>query len=148
AGEIFLVSNVLPNLSRYPVWLWQSQSPLVLLALVPLFAAGRTGNRPAVWLCAALFIATLASYLVYSPFEEWWYLRFLLPSIPALLVLVAAGLVIFARRLPPLWGRLAVIATVIVLVTLATRYTKLHAAPGPLRDGERRYADVGLFIGQ
>ncbi len=148
AGEIFLVSNVLPNLSRYPVWLWQSQSPLVLLALVPLFAAGRTGNRPAVWLCAALFIATLASYLVYSPFEEWWYLRFLLPSIPALLVLVAAGLVIIARRLPPLWGRLAVIATVIVLVTLATRYTKLHAAPGPLRDGERRYADVGLFIGQ
>src|SRR6185369_18017445 len=122
AGEIFLVSNVLPNLSRYPVWLWQSQSPLVLLALVPLFAAGRTGNRPAVWLCAALFIATLASYLVYSPFEEWWYLRFLLPAIPALLVLVATGLVAIGRRLPAPWGRVTVATVTILLVTYTARF--------------------------
>jgi 4-amino-4-deoxy-L-arabinose transferase-like glycosyltransferase len=148
AGEIFLASNILPNLSRYPVWLWQSQSPLILLALVPLWSRMEHANRTAVWLCAALFVATLASYLVYSPFEEWWYLRFLLPAIPALLVLVAAGIVMSARRLPPVWRSLTVIASVIVLVALTTWYTNLRAAPGPMRDAERRYADVGLFIGQ
>lgn len=149
AGEIFLASNVLPNLSRYPVWLWNSQSPLIVLAVVPLLPAfNRRDNRSAAWLCAALFVATLVSYLVYSPFEEWWYLRFLLPAVPAFLVLMAAGLVDIARWLPAMWGRLAVIATVIVLVTMTTRYTNAHAAPGPLRDGERRYADVGVFVGE
>jgi hypothetical protein len=148
AGEIFLASNVLPNLSRYPVWLWQSQSPLILLALLPLFRRGDGRPRSALWLCAALFLATLASYLVYSPFEEWWYLRFLLPAMPAFFVLMAAGLVIAARRVPTAWGRLAALAAVIILIAVTTRFTNAHAAPGPLRDGERRYADIGLFVGQ
>jgi hypothetical protein len=135
-------------LSRYPIWLWRSQSPFILLAVLPLFPALNRRNRPAMWLCAALFASTLASYLVYTPFEEWWYLRFLLPAIPAFFVLMAAGIVFTARRLPPAWARLTVVATVMILVTVTTRYTKAHAAPDPLGDAERRYADVGVFVSQ
>ena len=29
----------------------------------------------------------VGSYLPYSPFDEWWYLRFLLPALPLLLIL-------------------------------------------------------------
>jgi hypothetical protein len=147
AEEIFSIRNIGPNLARYPVWLWQSQSSLVLLAFVPFLPRFRGEiSRPAARLCAALFIATLFSYLLYFQFEEWWYLRFLLPAIPAVLALMAAGLVAVGRMLPRPWGHVAITAVTIVLVASTTRFSNAQGMFGPLRDGERRYADVGLYI--
>ena len=147
AEEIFALSNIGPNLARYPVWLSQTQSPLVLLALVPFLPRFRADvDTRAVRLCAALFLATLGSYLVYSPFEEWWYLRFLLPAIPALLVLMSTGMVVLGRRLPRPWGHVTVTAVALLLLTFAMRFNQRHGMFGPLRDGERRYADVGVYI--
>jgi hypothetical protein len=148
-APMFLVSNVLPNLARYPAWLWRSQSPLVLFALLPLAPPFvRDVNRRAVTLFVGLIVATLASYLLYAQFEEWWYLRFLLPALPALFVLQAMGLVAFGRRLPGAWGRGAVTVIAILIVMRTTQFTNAMAPPGPLGLGERRYPDVGLFISQ
>ena len=149
ASQIFLASNIVPNLKRYPVWLWDTQSPFILLALLPLMPPfNREVDRRSVLLCAALFAGTLLSYLVYSPFEEWWYLRFLLPAMPALFVLLAMGIVSAGRRLPSSWRRIPVIAVIIIIVTLTSRFSRFTLTPGALRDSERRYADVGLFISQ
>lgn len=149
AGELYSVSNILPNLARYPVWLWQSQSPMVLLALVPLLPRfGRDVYPPAMRLCAALFGGTLVSYLMYAPFEEWWYLRFLLPAIPALLVLMSTGMVVLARRLPRVRGRVVVTAVTFLMVAYTIRVSQAHGIFGPLKAGERRYADVGAYIQQ
>jgi len=149
AEEIFSLSNVLPNLTRYPVWLWKSQSPLILLAVLPLLPPfNRDGSRRAVRLCAALFLATLASYLVYAPFEEWWYLRFLLPAIPSLMVLLALGIVFAARRFSATWARIGVMAATILIVTMTARFSSAVAPPAPLREGERRYVDVGVYVNQ
>ena len=95
---------------------------------------------------AALFLAALLSYLVYSPFEEWWYLRYLLPAIPAVLALMATGVVTPARRLPRPWGRVAVTGITLVLVANATRFNVGHGMFGELKEGERRYAVVGTYI--
>ncbi len=147
AAELFSVTSITANLARYPVWLWQSQSPLVLLALVPLLPRFRDDAwQPAVRLCAALFLATLFSYLMYSTFEEWWYLRFLLPAIPAVLVLMSTGLVAVGRRLPQPWGRVGVTAVTILLLTYTTRFNSDQGIFGGLKDHERRYADVGSYI--
>jgi hypothetical protein len=149
AGELYSAGAILPNLARYPVWLWQSQSPMVLLAFVPLLPRlGCEVSRPAVRLCTALFAGTLISYLVYAPFEEWWYLRFLLPAIPAVLVLMATGLVVLARRLPREWGRVAVAAAALLMAAYTMRVSHGHGIFGPLKAGERRYADVGTYIQQ
>jgi hypothetical protein len=149
AGELYSVSNILPNLARYPVWLWQSQSPMVLLALVPLLPRfGRDVDRPAVRLCAALFGGTLVSYLMYAPFEEWWYLRFLLPAIPAMLVLMSTGMVVLARRLPRARGRVVVTGVALLVIVYTTRLNQAHGVFGPLQAGERRYADVGTYVYQ
>ena len=68
-----------PNLARYPVWLWQSQSPLVLLALVPLLPRFRgDASQPAVRLCAALFLATLLQLPRVLPLR-----RVVVPAVPA-----------------------------------------------------------------
>jgi hypothetical protein len=147
AEQLFSISNIAPNLTRYPVWLWQSQSPLVLCALLPLVPPfNRDGSRPAVRLCAALFAGTLLSYLVYFQFEEWWYLRFLLVAMPALFVLIATGLVAVGRRLPMAWGRLAVAAAAVLLLILTSRFTHAHGDPASQQDAERRYADVGTYL--
>jgi hypothetical protein len=147
AAQLYSFSTIVPNLARYPVWLWQSQSPVVLLALLPLLPRfRRDAFQPAVRLFAALFIATLFSYLVYFRFEEWWYLRFLLPAIPALFVLMSTGLVAIGRRLPAPWGRAAVAAVTILLVAYTARFNIGHGMFGPLKAGERRYADVGAYI--
>jgi hypothetical protein len=147
AGEIFSASNILPNLARYPVWLWQSQSPFVVLALLPLLPPfNRVADRAAVRLCAALFVATLFSYLVYFQFEEWWYLRFLLPALPALLVLVATALVELRGRIGDPWGGIAAIGVALVMLTMTTRFNYGHVGPSGVQDGERRYVDVGAFV--
>jgi hypothetical protein len=149
AAEIYAAGSVIPNLARYPVWLWQSQSPLILLALVPFLPRFRgDASAPAVRLCAALFLATLACYLPYFAFEEWWYLRFLLPAVPAVLVLLSTGIVTLGRRLPRPWGHVAVTAVTLLLLTYTTRFSQEHGMFGPLKEGERRYADVGTYIHQ
>jgi hypothetical protein len=147
AREIYSLGSIIPNLARYPVWLWQSQSPLVLLALVPFLPRFRRDvSPPAVRLCAALFLATLLSYVVYSPFEEWWYLRFLLPAIPAFLILMAAGVVALGRRLPRPWGPMAVTGVTSLLIAFTIQFSIAHGTFGPVRTGERRYADVGTYL--
>jgi hypothetical protein len=147
AREIYSLGTIIPNLTRYPVWLWQSQSPLVLLALVPFLPRLRRDvSRPAVRLCAALFLATLLSYLVYFVFEEWWYLRFLLPAIPAVLVLTAGGIVTLGRRIPRPWGPVAVTAVLSLLIAHTIQFSLSREIFGRVKAGERRYADIGTYV--
>lgn len=149
AREIYSLATIVPNLARYPAWLWQSQSPLVLLALVAFIPPfSRESSRPAVRLCAALCLATLLSYLVYFAFEEWWYLRFLLPAIPAFLILMASGIVTLGRRIPRPWGQIAVAGTTSLLIAYTTHFSVSHGIFGRVKAGERRYADIGTYVHQ
>ena len=147
AEEIFALENIVPNLMRYPVWLWQSQSPLVLIAFIPLLSPFRSdAYQQAVRLLTALFLATLISYLVYFRFEEWWYLRFLLPAMPAVLVLMSTGMVAIGRRVPKPWGRVAVTAVALLLLAHTMRFNVAHGMFGTVSEAERRYAEVGTYI--
>jgi hypothetical protein len=48
----------------------------------------------------SLIALTLLSYIFYTPFEVWTYLRFLLPAYPALFVLMAMGIRVICNKLP------------------------------------------------
>jgi hypothetical protein len=100
-----------------------------------------------------MVIVNVALYLPYVVFEEWWYLRFLLPSIPLVLVLMVATLSglwhrVRARRAkrPPLrtFGgdpTLAIVALAVFFVMQARDRSvfRLHAL-------EARYARGGAFV--
>lgn len=100
-GALFGTANVVPNLLRYPTWLVDSQTPLVVAAIGAPFVLrtlqanwrqGPRGARPArpAWMVAtgAAFTASVVGpYLLYVPFDDWWYLRFLLPALPVVLTL-------------------------------------------------------------
>jgi hypothetical protein len=92
------------NLRTYASWLVQTQTPLIALALVPIFAeqalsAGSKGTSPRACLSALLGL-TFVSYVFYGEFDHWLYLRFLLPAYPAMFVLTAAAIRYLCLKVP------------------------------------------------
>jgi len=96
-GRLFGLVSFPTNASRYFRWLIETQTPFPLLAFASPFVVDRS-RRPMVWLALALIVSTLLIYFIYVPFDDWSYLRFLLPAIGLMLVLASAVIVHFA------WG--------------------------------------------
>jgi hypothetical protein len=153
---LFNWSHVWPNLARYPRWLLETETPFVLLALIapfvlqPVPAARLDQPAPrtiaAVWLC---FIATVfLSYLFYLPFDEWWYLRFLLPAYPPMLVLSSVALVRLLTpltRVAPDAKGFAAAAVVALVARHGVDYAVDRGAPSLWR-AEQRYLTVGEYV--
>lgn len=156
-GELYALANVPLNLWRYVSWLWQTQTPFVFAGLaVPILAwmlvrrgqAGSATPRPATLaFVLGVPLIVLVSYLVYAVFNEWWYLRFLLPGLPVLLVLSSALAFGCATRLPASL-RLPVVG--LGLAMLAARYVHMAEAGQAfdLRALEERYRATGTFVSQ
>lgn len=102
--EPYSWSSVPLNVRNYIVWMIETQTPFILLALVPLFVPGALrDDSPAASTGAclgAVLLLTLLSYLFYATFNNWFYLRFLLPAYAALFVLLAAALRWVAWTMP------------------------------------------------
>jgi hypothetical protein len=102
--ELYSFGALPLNVRNYLVWLVQTQTPLMLLAAVPLvMREGLREDSPSVSAracLAALIGLTLLSYVFYATFDHWFYLRFLLPAYPALLVLMVAALRWLAGKMP------------------------------------------------
>jgi len=79
-----------PNVVQFTTWLLRTQTPFIFLALL-----ARTWH--ARW-CVAFAACVFACYVCYLPFDNWTYLRFLLPAIPMLVVAASETLVTFVRR--------------------------------------------------
>jgi hypothetical protein len=137
-----------PNLARYPRWLVETQTPFILASILPLVSRrfvlpGTLSEQWPVRFSVALFLTLLlASYVFYLPFDAWWFLRFLLPGYPVLLVL-AAGL---ARGARPGVGRTSQVILMITVVMLVfARELSIAQVRGVFnqRTGEQRYVTVG-----
>lgn len=102
--ELYALSSVPLNVRNYSVWIVQTQTPLILLALVPLFVRGalrETHGDVSPRACLAAIVGlTCLSYLFYATFDHWFYLRFLLPAYPTIFVLLAAAIRWIALALP------------------------------------------------
>jgi hypothetical protein len=93
ASDLFAIEHVGVNLSNYSRALLQTQLGFPLLGVAAVWLVPR-GVRSLAWLATGITGAVVATYLLYSPFPEWWYLRFLLPVLPmmtALAIAVVAG---------------------------------------------------------
>ncbi len=96
-SALFSVGHLAPNAARYFSWMSQSHTAAWLLALAaPFLLPG-----PLTALFISLFLVNVASYLPYAVFEDWSYLRFLLPTIPLLLILAVAVIDAVCRRIRP-----------------------------------------------
>lgn len=84
---LFSLAHVGPNLARYPRWLLETHTPFIALAAFAPLLSRRETNRRLVLVAASCAALTLVTYLAYSVFDDWWYIRFLLPAISVMLVL-------------------------------------------------------------
>jgi hypothetical protein len=89
-GGFFSASYILPNIRNYSQWLFESQTPVVALGLLALFAPARwvakTHRVASASLLLMMAAGLTAIYLPYMVFDQWWYLRFFLPAWPALAI--------------------------------------------------------------
>src|SRR5262245_14727187 len=151
--ELFDWTNLVPNLHRYPIWLVQLHTPAILISLAAPFVARRESDAPrpisdqriiSVWMIA-FGVALLLQYLFYGVFEDWPYLRFLLPVIPLLFVLSCNVFIVALLRAPVAFRSAAVF---VVCVLLGTWYLKKADQLGAyaVATSERRYESVGRYL--
>lgn len=143
------------NLTHYASWLVETATPIVILATAAPFLLARLGapgrvTRPrataVMWL--GIMLAVLALYLFYLPFDDWWYLRFMLPAFPPMLVLTSAAVFRLAApitRVGLLGGD--VVATIVVSL-LAWHGLALSIDRGAHKvwDAEQRYVAAGAYV--
>jgi hypothetical protein len=136
------------NVRQFATWMAEVETPMVALAglyfVVPrLFPPARiAAARP---LLAGWFAVVILSYLFFNPFDVWWYLRFLLPMWPVMMLLTAAALEGIARHVTRA-GYLALMAALIPMIAWHGLTTAANRHVFDLGRGERRYVDVARFI--
>ena len=89
ASKLFAVANAGANLSKFSRAIFQTQNVVPFIGLAAPLVFHGIKRHGTVLLLA--FVATVfGTYLLYSPYPEWWYLRFLIPAIVVLLILASA----------------------------------------------------------
>jgi hypothetical protein len=139
-NALYAWGNAPGNLMRYGRWLVATETPIVALALFGFFRP----PRAILAVLSAFALGVLAAYLFYAPFDAWWYLRFLLPALPMLLVLAASGALWLVSTMPSLARLIAVSCG---LVLLAGHQLGFAASEGTfmLREGQERYVRTAEY---
>jgi hypothetical protein len=153
-STLFAAGHIVPNALQYVTWMWQSHGFVWLFALTaPFLLPG--------WLTTlllSLVIINVACYLPYAVFNDWWYLRFLLPAI-AILFVMAMSVVDALLHLWPLRTshegvgtshtglsyRCGVIVFAIVFCVFFTREARARNV-FDLQRFEARYERAGLYV--
>jgi hypothetical protein len=93
---LFTRAHVYANLLRYPRWLIETHTPFVLAPGAP-WVLRRDPARARLAVASLAAVALLAAtYLAYTVFDDWRYIRFLLPAIP---ILIALSVTVMRRML-------------------------------------------------
>jgi hypothetical protein len=145
ARDLFAWENVPINATRYARWLWESQPVLMVAPLALAVGGPACGARPG-WDLLVFAAAVVLAYLAYAVFEDWSYLRFLLPALAAMAVLtgVVAGRLVSAAGAR--WRGLALTACAIVVAVHGIAVARSRGAFS-LADDHARARLAGAYLG-
>jgi hypothetical protein len=152
-GYLFQTERIPQNLQRYLGWLVELHTPVILLAYVAPFVSRRSQDssfgaaRPLCWAMLLFSGVLLSCYLPYFVFDNWTFLRFLLPAIPLLFILASLVIVRAIEWLPVSCRTVCLIA----ICVAGCLWYGFKAASlglfGPER-AEDRYKVVGEYVGR
>jgi 4-amino-4-deoxy-L-arabinose transferase-like glycosyltransferase len=161
-ASLFAVKHVGTNLSQFGLWLLDTQTPLILAAIVPMWAArrafsvrpggsaaagGSTRAATGLALLAAITIAVWLAYLFYLPFDHWSYLRFLMPSFPLLFILTCVGWQMLTARLPSNLRLVTRFGLFLIVASWELGWAR-NQPTFHQRDGESAYISAATYIDQ
>jgi hypothetical protein len=114
----FSVDFIVPNIRNYVQWFAETQTPAALLGMLAVFVPSRMLwpqpiARKFLVVAAMTVMFVWSVYFYYEVWDAWWYLRFLLPSYPFILVGVGAIGAVAIR------SRRGAVRALLVLVVLA-----------------------------
>jgi len=141
ADELFALSNVASNASRYFTWL-VATAPVLFLSVFGFIRLRRDRTTQALF---AFVVLVVGSYLVYAVFDDWSYLRFLLPAMAVLTIFAAVALAAWIERWPIAW-RAPILFMLLLGVTAYSLSTARSHDTFKLADQLRRVSRVGDFI--
>jgi hypothetical protein len=147
--DAYLFSYVLPNLRRYGWWLFTAETPFAIAGFaalaIPSARVWRTQeSRASLFLFAGMALVLWVSYLLYVPWDTWWYLRFLLPAWP-LMTLGTASLAAAVYRTPAPVFRAVAVAFVAALGAVGVTQAVQRDAFSIAR-GEAKYMEVARAV--
>ena len=141
---LFSIDNVGANARRYLAWLWNTHTPAIAMAvLAPLLLPGALTT-----LLLVLIGINLALYLPYAVFEDWWYLRFLLPTVPLMLILVVAVIDAGCRRLIRVGDTRLVLAIAVALLSVVFVQEARDRLAFRLQRLESRFGRAGTYVSE
>jgi hypothetical protein len=138
---LFAAAHLNTNLSNYSRAIWQTQHAVPLAGLIAPFVFEGIRRKGSLLLLAFAAIV-FGIYLLYSPFPEWWYLRFLIPAIVVLIVL-ASGVTAHVLSRANMGGLIPIVA--VVLGILGTR-TAADRQAFELQRIEGRYRETAELV--
>jgi hypothetical protein len=146
--DLYGWENGWPNALSYGSWIVETQTAVVAIGLL-FFIAPRLFTRawvpfPRLFLGGTI-VGTLVSYLFYYRFSDWWYLRFLLPMWPVMMLLTVSGVDAAAGRWLPRM-RVPVLALMATFLAWHGARLALDRGVSELGRGERRYVDVAHYV--
>ncbi len=148
ADALYSWRYVATNARQFSTWLLSTQTPFVLLGLVYFMAPAVCRPSPVPHgrlLLGGSASAIVLAYICYLPFDAWWYLRFLLPVWPVMMIATAAGVDAMTRRLHP-WASGVALAISVLLVGVVGVATAAERSAFDIGRWERRYVDVARFV--
>jgi hypothetical protein len=141
AEELFAFANIGPNTSRYFTWTLAT-APVMLLGVIGFWRLRRERIAQAM---AAFAILVVGSYLVYGVFDDWSYLRFLLPALAVLAIFAAAELSAWIEKWPVV-VKVPLLFAVLLGVTAYNVFTARNLDTFKLADRLERVSRVADFI--
>lgn len=142
ATRLFSASHVQANLTNYGRALLQTQYLIPLVGVVAPSVFDGEKRVLSAWLlgCAALVSVI---YLLYQPFPEWWYLRFLIPALVIMIVLTSAVAVHLLSR-ANMGGLIPLVVVVLGIVGVRSAVDHDVLALQPLEGRYRQASQVIL----
>ena len=142
-------SDLIPGTIRFCLtWLPFAIGPVVVLS--PLVVAALVSRTRVALALLAWTAAYIAFYLPYRwTHENWWFLRFLLPAVPALLLSSLIGLEYISGKLRGGFPRMALVP-VLALMFASSVWVSLHRIRTfdvlAIGRGEEKYGRVGDWL--
>ena len=143
AEELFALANIGANLERYAQWLIAT-APVLILAPLGLMRVRQNRRALAMGVFAAFVIA---AYLVYAVFEQWSYLRFLLPALAVFAVFAGIELAAWVER-SPIACRAPLLTVLLLAVSAHGIWVARSLDTFKLGDQLRRVRQVADYLNQ
>ena len=139
---LFSAANIIPNIGRYADW-WLSTAPVLLIGW--LFGPTQLRSNPFARALAAFDMLVIAAYLIYAVFDEWSYLRFLLPALAVSAVFTG---VVLAKWIEswPVAVRVALLFAVAIGLTGLNVWSARSLDTFKLADQLRRVSTVAGYL--